>query len=63
MSSEMMFWSGAIAMTAIALLFLLPALLGRGKGVGIARRETNLVIFQQRLEELREDQRGGGDQR
>ncbi len=59
MSSELIFWSGAVAMTAVALLFLLPALLGRGKEVGIARRETNLVIFQQRLEELREDQRGG----
>ncbi len=59
MSSEMIFWSGAVAMVAVALLFLLPALLGRGKGAGIARRETNLVIFQQRLEELKEDLSGG----
>ncbi len=59
MNSEMMFWSGTVTMVAIALLFLLPALLGRGKEVRIARRETNLAIFQQSLEELKEDRRGG----
>jgi len=46
-------------MVAIALLFLLPPLLGRGKAVGVARRETNLTIFQQRLEELTADRESG----
>lgn len=55
----MMFWSGSIVMVAIALFFLLPPLLGRGKTVGVARRETNLTIFQQRLEELKEDRKSG----
>ncbi|MBC8519765.1 MAG: c-type cytochrome biogenesis protein CcmI [Gammaproteobacteria bacterium] len=59
MSSEVMFWSGSIVMVAIALFFLLPPLLGRGKTVGVARRETNLTIFQQRLEELKDDRESG----
>ena len=59
MSDVMLFWGGAVAMVAVALLFLLPALLGRGKEVGIARRENNLAIFQQRLDELKADQEGG----
>jgi cytochrome c-type biogenesis protein CcmH len=59
MSQEMMFWIGAAAMVAVALLFLLPPLLGRSREVGVARRETNLAIFQQRMEELQQDLESG----
>ena len=59
MSDPMLFWGGAVAMVVVAFLFLLPSLLGRGKEVGIARRENNLAIFQQRLDELKADREGG----
>ncbi len=59
MSSEVMFWIGAIAMIVVAMGFLLPPLLGRSKAVAVARKETNLVIFEQRLEELKQDLQGG----
>lgn len=59
MSNPMLFWGGAVAMVVVAFLFLLPSLLGRGKEVGIARRENNLAIFQQRLDELKADREGG----
>ncbi len=59
MSEEMTFWFGAAAMVAVALLMLLPPLLGRSREIGVARREANLAIFQQRMEELKQDLEGG----
>ncbi|MBT3309614.1 MAG: c-type cytochrome biogenesis protein CcmI [Gammaproteobacteria bacterium] len=58
MGNETMFWLGAAGMIVLAMLFLLPPLLGRTKLVSVARRETNLAIFQQRLEELKQDLEG-----
>ena len=55
MGNETMFWLGAAGMIVLAMLFLLPPLLGRTKLVSVARRETNLAIFQQRLEELKQE--------
>ena len=55
MSNEILFMVGAAAMVAVSMLFLLPPLLGRSREVGIARRENNLAIFQQRREELKQD--------
>ncbi len=55
MDSELLFWGAAAAMIVVALLFLLPPLLGKSREVSIARAESNKMIFQQRLEELRED--------
>ncbi|MBT3347476.1 MAG: c-type cytochrome biogenesis protein CcmI [Thiotrichales bacterium] len=59
MGDDMIFWVGSAAMIAIAMLFLLPPLLGRSRDVGIARKETNRVIFQQRIEELEVDLESG----
>ncbi len=59
MSEEMMFWVGAAVMVAVALLMLLPPLLGRSREIGVARREANLAIFQQRMEELKQDLESG----
>lgn len=59
MSQEMMFWVGAVVMVVLALLLLLPPLLGRSREIGVARREANLAIFQQRMEELKQDLESG----
>lgn len=59
MGNETIFWAAAAGMVAVAMLFLLPPLLGRSRAVGVARRETNLAIFQQRLEELKQDLEAG----
>lgn len=59
MSNEMIFWGGAVAMLVVAMAMLLPPLLGRTREVGTVRRETNLAIFEQRMEELKEDLQQG----
>jgi len=46
------FWVTAAALTAVALAGLLPALLGRGRGVGLTRRTLNVAVHRDRLAEL-----------
>ncbi len=55
MSSDVMFAAGAVAMLAVALLLLLPPLMGRGRDNSMARKESNLAVFEQRLAELKGD--------
>lgn len=49
-----MFWILVVLMIAVALLFIVPPLLGRGKGQGSApaRSELNLSVYRDQLREL-----------
>ncbi|ROR29486.1 c-type cytochrome biogenesis protein CcmI [Inmirania thermothiophila] len=49
------FWAAAAAMVALALALVVPPLMGRGRAAGVARRELNVAIFQDRLAELERD--------
>lgn len=50
------FWIIAVAMTAMAVAVLMPALLGRSKHSGVTREALNLAIYKERLAELDLDQ-------
>jgi cytochrome c-type biogenesis protein CcmH len=46
------FWFFAAGMLLLALVFVLPPLLGRGAGSGVSQRELNLAVYRARLAEL-----------
>ena len=46
------FWFLAAGMLLLALVFVLPPLLGRGAGAGVSQRELNLAVYRARLSEL-----------
>ena len=46
------FWIFAILMVVMALAFILPPLLGKGRAVGVARDKLNVEIFKDRQHEL-----------
>ncbi len=50
-----LFIIGALVMVVLALAFLLPPLLGRGNATGIARDSLNVVLFKDRLAELKQE--------
>ena len=46
------FWFLAAGMLLLALVFVLPPLLGRGVRAGVSQRELNLAVYRARLVEL-----------
>ncbi len=50
-----LFWLLAAAMVLVALIFVVPPLLGRGKGNKQSRQELNVSIFRERITDLEED--------
>jgi cytochrome c-type biogenesis protein CcmH len=46
------FWFLAVGMLLLALVFVLPPLLGRGVKTGVSQRELNLAVYRARLAEL-----------
>ena len=46
------FWFLAAGMLLLALVFVLPPLLGRGASAGVSQRELNLAVYRARLSEL-----------
>lgn len=53
------FWLIAGAMVAVALAFVMPALSGRARGSGVARKQLNISIHKERLRELETDLQNG----
>ena len=53
------FWLLAAGMLLLALVFVLPPLLGRGPRAGVSQRELNLAVYRARLAEL-EGERDSG---
>jgi cytochrome c-type biogenesis protein CcmH len=53
------FWLIAGAMVAIALAFVIPALSGHTRGSGVIRKQLNIRIHKERLQELETDLQNG----
>jgi cytochrome c-type biogenesis protein CcmH len=53
------FWLIAGAMVAIALAFVIPALSGHRRGSGVIRKQLNISIHKERLQELETDLQNG----
>ncbi|RMD71765.1 MAG: c-type cytochrome biogenesis protein CcmI [Gammaproteobacteria bacterium] len=55
----MIFWGAVAAMVLLALAFILPPLLGRGRESAMARETLNAAIYRARLRELEMDRENG----
>ncbi len=53
------FWLTAGAMVAVALAFVIPALAGRARGSAVARKQLNISIHKERLQELETELQNG----
>ncbi len=53
------FWLTAAAMVAIALAFVIPALAGRARTSSVVRRQLNISIHKERLQELETELQNG----
>ena len=53
------FWLATASMVAIALAFVIPALAGRTRSGGVARKQLNINIHKERLQELETELQNG----